>query len=219
MKEIQLAKILVDYYENKGYECYKEVSSSGSGGSKRADCYFIKKENGEIIDSFSVETKMTLGLNVIEQAYKWKPQAKRVYVGVPRLKRKPVKARKFAMFVCNKLGIGIIEIAKGDIKIIQEVEDNLKYKMPPLYEEQKKSKAGNAKSQFFTKYKKTIANIDKFMKDKKEYSLKDLLNQIEHHYSNNLSAHGCIIKYIKKGIIKNYTTKRGNKCIMLVKIK
>jgi len=219
MKETVLAKKIVTYFENKNLTCYKEVSKSGTGGAIRCDCYFVKKEKDVIVDAFVIEVKTTLSLKVIEQAFRWKAFAKKVYIGVPKPKRRPVKSRRFAVYVCQKLGVGIFEVSEnGNVEMLTESEINPKFKLPPLFEEQKKSKAGNAKSEYFTVYKKTIANINDFMKDKTEYKLSDLFKEIDHHYSNISSAQGCIKKYIKKGVITNYKIKQKGKQLYIEKI-
>jgi hypothetical protein len=217
MSEADYAKLLINHCESKGYMCYKEVCASGTGGSRRADCYFVKKAKGEIIETFVVETKTTLNLKVIEQAYKWKGGANKVYIGIPKLKRKPVEARRFALLTCKKLNVGVIEISNSEVKILYEPEGIEKYKLPPLSIEQTKSQAGNANSEYHTTFKKTVSNIDQFMKNRTEYLFKNLIKNIDHHYSNNRSAEGCILNYIRKGIIKNYSIVKKNKSLYIIK--
>ena len=217
-KEEKIAKQIITHYENLGYTCYKEVSKTGTGGAIRCDCYFTKKyNNGEIIDTFVVETKTTMCLKVIEQAFNWKSLANKTFVGIPKPKNRSRKEKNFALHICKMLGIGIIEVG-STVNILLNSEYNSKYKLPPLHEQQLKSKAGNSKSEFYTEFKGTLLNIDKYMKDKKECDLKIVISNITHHYSNDLSAISCIKNYIKKGIIKNYKLKRGKRCILIEKV-
>src|ERR1035437_4155725 len=121
MKETVLAKKLVTHFENRKYTCFKEVSKTGTGGAIRCDCYFIKKEKDIILETFVVEIKTSLSLKVIEQAYKWKAFTEKVYIGVPKPKKRPVKARKFAILVCKKLGVGMFEISEnGNVEMLVE---------------------------------------------------------------------------------------------------
>lgn len=204
IKETDLAKIINNYLEDLGYESYKEVSLKGKGGNIRCDSYIIKKQNNLIIDSFTIETKLSFSLKVIHQSYLWKNYSKRNYICIPKPKRKDMKLYNFSIDICKKMNIGIFIVDvfnKTVIEFFKPIDNNLNIKYPPLYEEQKNSEAGNDKSEYITSYKITIKNLKEFLKDKDWLDIKFVIENIKHHYKNNNSAINSIKKYIYKNII------------------
>jgi hypothetical protein len=199
MTEEDLALKIIEYLENKKFISYKEVSLRGCGGDIRSDIYFVKDNH-----TIAVETKLTMSLKVIEQSYRWKKYASQIYVCVPSPKYKQRNSRKFLIEVCKKMNIGVFYYDKNQIEEIFNPDINNNYKLPILHESQKDSIAGNSKSEFYTNFKNTVANIDNFMQDKSSYNLNDMIKEIKHHYSNNKSAKNSIKKMILQNIIKNY---------------
>lgn len=225
MTEPELADKIIKYFESKGYETYKEVSMSGTGGDARADMYFIKRLGDGILDSVVVETKTSFSTKVIQQADRWRTNkfSHRVYVCVPAPKRKDLKSRKFLFKICKLLGIGVFQYYTNNdfifgIKesVVCEKIDPKKY--PPLFEEQKDSVAGNSKSEYVTKFKLTVNKLNEFMVDKEHYIWKDLISEIDHHYSNDRSAMGALKKLIGgNGPIQGYHLGKIDKEIYLIK--
>jgi hypothetical protein len=209
MKESELAEHIIKYFEKKGYECYKEVSKNGRGGSARNDCYFVKKENNIIIETIAVETKMSMNTTVMYQAKVWLKMANKVYIGVPKATRKDFKQRKFLYDICkNYLGIGIIEMDKKTFcveELITPFKVNHKPTLPPLYEAQKDSIAGNDKGKFVTAFSNTVSLIHEFMEDKEVVELKEVVKGIKHHYKSDASAISSLRKYIGTSVIPEYT--------------
>jgi hypothetical protein len=208
MKESELAEHIIKYFEKQGYECYKEVSKNGRGGSARNDCYFVKKENGEIVDTIAVETKMSLNTQVIYQANNWRKMSSRSFVAIPKATRKDFKQRKFLYDICkNYLGVGVIEMDRKTYLVneVSPAKVNNKPILPPLYEAQKDSIAGNDKGKFVTAFSNTVALIHEYMKDKEVAELKVVVENIKHHYKTNTSAISSLKKYIGTSVIPDYT--------------
>jgi hypothetical protein len=201
MKESYLASVIINYFEKLGYEAYKEVISDSS--SRRSDCFFVRRGvNGEIEDGIVVETKIAYSLKVFEQAAKWKAMANRVFIGVPKAKRKEWKLRKFGNDICkNYLKIGVIEVDTNDV-VYETVpsEYNSKPKYPTLYEEQKLNTAGD-KGKYFTPFKRTISLINEYLKDKDKIEYKILIENIDHHYASKSSASQSLKAYFGSLII------------------
>jgi hypothetical protein len=225
MKESELADKIINYFESKGYITYKEVSMYGKGGDARADIYFVKKVNDEIVDSVVVETKTSFSTKVIQQADRWKTSklSHRVYVCVPAPKRKDLKSRRFLFKVCKLLGIGVFQYYTNQdfiFGIKESVESDVikTKKYPPLFEEQKDSIAGNDKSEYVTKFKLTVVKLNEFMKDKESYVWKNLIEEIDHHYTNDKSAMSALKKLIGgDGPIPGYYFEKIDKKITLIK--
>ncbi len=211
MKESELAEYIITYLEKQGYECYKEVSMKGKGGNARSDCYFVKGD-----ETIAVETKMSMTMTVIQQADRWKSHAKKVYVCVPTVTKKGWKARKFALKICDALGIGVFEYGVKGIKESKTAKLNNKAKLPPLYEEQKDSVAGNDSGQFFTSFKNTVNKLNEYMSDKKESSMSDVIKNIKHHYKSENSAKSSLKKMIEQKVIDGYKIDKRGKSIYIV---
>ena len=123
---------------------------------------------------------------------------------VPTVSKKGWKARKFAIKICDALGIGVFEYGAKGIKESKTEKLNNKAKLPPLYEEQKGSVAGNDTGQFFTSFKNTVNKLNEYMNDKEESSMVDVIKNIEHHYKSDTSAKSSLKKMIERKVIKGY---------------
>lgn len=217
MKESYLASVIIDYFEKMGYESYKEVGSDKS--SRRTDCFFVKRnENGDIEEGIVLETKIAYSLKVMEQAAKWKKFANRVYIGVPKAKRKEWKLRKFGNDICkNYLKIGVIEVDANDVvsEVVQS-EYNSKPQYPTLYEEQKDNIAGD-KGKYFTPFKRTITLINEYLVDKEKVEYKILIDSISHHYASKASATKSLKEYFGS-MIPGYVLVQEGKQLFIMKI-
>jgi hypothetical protein len=206
MSESDLTEYIRKDYISKGYETYAEVTLNGRGG-KRCDLYArIEDINNENYNSTIVfEAKLNLNISVLNQLYSWKNHANLSYIIVP-VTHKNTNIRKFARILCQKLGLGLIEVnlMKNNYNITVESEYNPNPIVPKLYEEQKEVLSSTNHTKYITSFKITLMNIDKYMSDKETASLKEIFSNIEHHYSSINSGISSIRKYIEKGIISNY---------------
>jgi len=98
-KEEDMARIVVSHFETLGYQVYKEVSSRGG----RLDIYCVKEN-----DTVAIETKLNLGLTLLEQAHNWLGRANRVFLAIPYKKKNNLH---FAREVCRNFGIGIMLVS------------------------------------------------------------------------------------------------------------
>jgi len=204
MKEEEIARAIIKYFENNGYESYKEVLADI--GSRRADMVF-KKDDEVIV----VESKVNIGMHVIEQAYKWKSRTNiyKAFIAVSKPKR---KRNTFAHQVCRDYGIGVFEVDRyGNVYLLLDslennnISDELDI---TLYEEQKDSIAGTKGGDYVTPFKLTCAKIYKEL-EKGEMTIGDLVKNIDHHYSTDNSAKKCIVDMCKIGVIKADVFKKG----------
>lgn len=197
IKESDIAQICVNYLETKGYTVYKEVTMNGKGG-RRADIYGTM---GDI--SIIVEAKMSFSLKVIEQAYNWRVNANRAYICIPKPKRSGRKSFNFGLKVCKELGIGVITVDYNMQDCNIELESNYheNIKRPVLYDAQKNSVAGNDESKFHSAFKETCLNFDKYMIDKDNIKLSEIIDNIKHHYASKVSAQSSLKKMIELNIL------------------
>jgi len=194
--ESDLAKIIIEHFEKDGYEVYKEVYNT-SKGKNRADIIAVKNDEYTVI-----ETKLSFGLTVIEQAFKWSEFSHKRYICIPRSKKR--NGRRFGYSMCRDYGIGVIDIGKkGDIRIVHESAHNDEPKLPQLYEEQKDQEAGTkaTKDSYVTPFKITCRRLVNYVNENGKVTVLDAVKNIEHHYSSDYSAKNSLIKLIKIGVI------------------
>ncbi len=193
-KESDLAEIIINKFEADGYEVYKEVYNT-SKGKNRADIIAVKDGKYTVI-----ETKLSFGLTVIEQAFKWSQYSHYRYICIPRSTKR--NARRFGYNVCRDYGIGVIDIGKrGDIRIVYESTYNTDAELPQLYEEQKEQIAGTTRSTYVTPFKITCRKLVDYVNENGEAPLLTAIKSIEHHYKSDASAKNALIKIIKLGVI------------------
>jgi hypothetical protein len=198
MKESKLIEIVRQYFDNSGYTTYGEVQYKDR---RRCDMYATLDE-----DTIAFEAKTSFSFKVLEQAEAWLKNANYVYIIVPTVFKRR-KQRAFAIRVAKKLNIGIIEVSVRNktINIIYTGERNNKPALPTLYNEQKDTVASNSENAYVTPFKLTVQKICDYMEDKKnEVLFSKLINNIDHHYKNNKSANGALVKLIKDGVIPGY---------------
>lgn len=217
MTEADLTQYVREDFELLGYTTYAEVCMFG-GGSKRCDMYAIKenKADPEFGRTIVFEAKLSFNLKVIEQAYHWTNKAHYTYVLIPTT-HKNVKSRIFARMLCDKLGIGVMEVNvnKGTYYVTVKPKFNPKPKMPKLYEEQKQTVASNSNNEYVTPFKITVKSINEYMENRNESVLIDLVKNIKHHYKSDRSACNSIKNLIEFNVIKNfYITKKNNKIVI-----
>lgn len=200
MTESKLAEIIIKHFESEGYVIYKEVLNTNKNVSNnRADIIAVKDGEYTVI-----ETKISFGLTVIEQSYKWKPFSHYTYICLPRSKKR--NGRLFGYNMCRDYGIGVIDIgSKNDVRIVHKSNYNNSPDLPGLYEEQKTQIAGvkPTKDSYITPFKITCKEIIEYVKSNisDEILLTEAIKNINHHYSSNSSAKSALTKMIKIGVI------------------
>lgn len=102
MKETELFEPVKKWLEDGGHEVYSEVRANKYGG-RRADVVGV---HGNIVTV--VEMKVTLSLDLIEQAVLWKNHAHYIYVAVPHPKKGYLN--DFAVRLLCQYGIGILTV-------------------------------------------------------------------------------------------------------------
>jgi hypothetical protein len=197
MKETEIAQDVVEYL--KDYDLYFEVM----------DVDIIAK-SGNILTS--VEVKTSLNFKVIEQAFYNKNHFHYSYIAVPRSKN-----RSFAYQICRDYGIGVIELYyhknyKNEVKLydIREVEKPKLNRKAfnnhiRLTAEDKKSIPGASGKDGTTRtaFKITVEAIEEYVQRHPGCTIKDLFNNIDHHYSSLTSARGSMYTYLNNGVISS----------------
>jgi len=206
--EADLARPLVAWLEDLGWDVYQEVAMHAYG--RRAD---IVAKRGPIL--WVIETKLRLGWEVLTQAEFWLLHAHRVSVGVPTVF--PAAER-----IGRLLGIGFLSVYGASIDCVQEVvRPAFRRRVQPrlgqcLREEHKVyGEAGNAASQYYTPFKATCRAVLEVVKQEPGINLKDLIVRAPHHYATPESARCSIAKWADEGKIPGIRVERKGRLIHL----
>jgi hypothetical protein len=199
MKETDLFPPLKEWLENVGYDVYSEVQS-GQGGN-RADIVAIQKPVITI-----VEMKVTLSLDLIGQAVRWKPYVNYVYVAVPYSRH-----RYSSDYPCQLLrqeGIGVLQVREDvrhgaavsvlvNPKFHRRINNHMR---DTLVEQHKDLPGGHAGGGYVTPYKLTIDRVKEYLGSWKVEraggwaTMAEILQHCETHYSSPKSSLAAAMK-------------------------
>lgn len=194
MKETEIASAIVDWLQEQKYVVYQEVMY----GDCVADIVVDINGHGWII-----ETKTSLGLSVIGQAWKWTQYGvKRVSVGVPHsASRNYGIGRNLAYTICRDYGIGILEVRKDSSVVENYLPRFSRHKffkkrdIIDVCNDKHKTMcpAGSSRGGYWTPYKETMDTIrSKLVLEKDWVRLSDIMQDLEHHYASNTTAKACM---------------------------
>ena len=193
MKEVELAALIVEWLRSQHYVVYQEVIFGGPIADIVVDV------NGR---GWVIETKISLGLAVIGQAYQWQGKgATRVSVGVPHTRRDSSSSR-MAYRICRDYGIGIINAGRGNVQEYDKpafvrnrrwAKDILSVCKP---EHMNTAKAGS-QGGYWTPYKDTIEQVRSFLQGKGWVKFKDIIDNTKHHYASTSTARSCLSRNLQ----------------------
>jgi hypothetical protein len=182
MSEVDLAKAVVEMLTEWGWEVYQEVQ--GPGGR----CDIVGKRENIL---WAIECKISFGLPIIDQAFKWICHAHYVSVAVP------TAGGRLANLICNQYGIGVLIMRHGSV--IEDVKPRLFRKIIPLklYEEQKTfCEAGSNCGGHWTDFKRTVRNLVAEVGKSPGIEFNQVMKHLEHHYSSLSAAKSCLRGFI-----------------------
>lgn len=195
MKEVELAEVVIEWFKKQKWEIYQEVQFSRYSTGSIADIVAVRE--GKL---WIVETKTSLSLEVMEQAWKWRAHYRSIAVPKARNHRD----RTFAYMLARRyLNIGVLEIRNKNryydisrvITVVKapymEDHDKASQKKIAMLTELHKtfSKAGSTSGGHLTSYKMTMMEIRKFIEKNPGCTLKDIVKHVgKAHYSSVNSA-------------------------------
>lgn len=196
-----LASKVVQFMRDHCYECYFEVE--GPGG--RAD---IIGKSGRILHV--VETKMSFNFKVIEQALNWRRYAHFVSVAVRKPKTRNSILYSWAMRDFVQLhGIGVITVKQGlgDCSIGFEIQPKLHRRVMDdrihLFPEQMEWKQpGEVGGGYFTAFASTKKRLLEYIHRNPGCTMREIMENVPHHYSTDRSAKSSLHQYMVKGVIE-----------------
>lgn len=205
--EVDMARNVVAYLQSEKWECFKEVQLGW--GSRRADIVAVRDPIVAV-----VECKLSLSLEVIEQAVGWKHHAHWCWIAVPRLKSG--RRMGIALDILRHYGLGLIEVREGDTTVAVRpllnrkpmCLDRLK---SALREEQKTWAEAGSKSGFYTEFAATCREVLERVRTSPGITTKALIDGLQHHYATDASARASLLKWGSRGSIKGVRVERNGK--------
>lgn len=203
--EKELAALIIAYLRDDSYEIYQECPFNGAV----ADIVAVR---GPLV--CVVETKVNLGLSVIEQCVGWLHYANIVYAGVWKPKRAQTT---FGRNVAAKYGIGTIEVSDpkyGDRVVSENIKPEFRRKILPGLRNALRSEmmsgeygeAGTRSGGRFTPFRETCEQLLAVVRSNPGIQLKAAIESIKrHHYASNAACRANLRKYIENGVIKGLT--------------
>lgn len=210
--EAEMASVIVNWLKAEHWEVFQEVRLSY--GEHRAD---IVARMGKIIHV--IETKLTAGMDVLDQALFWRRYAHLVTIAYPR-----PKTQKMPIFfrICEDYGFGRIQV-DGDLDhphisysrgtVLRKIEPRLS---ESLVEDQKICAVAGTKGGYWTPFYNTCREVSRFVKVHNGCSFKELMDGIETHYSSKESGKQSIAFWIKKGKIPNIQIEYIGRLVKLI---
>ena len=199
VKESDIALPFISFFEDDGYEIYKEVQAGGI-----IDFVAVK---GKI--KVGVEVKTSFSFAVMEQAHRNKAWCHYCYVAVPRGKW---GVDGFKRGLCEHLGIGVLTLNKWG-KVQEEVWAHVNRPLLDLklFDYQKQSVAGSQNDRM-THFKATIEELKQYVVKHPGCTFNECfreLNYMHYNYTTPSSAKSCIANYIREGIVTGIRLDNG----------
>ena len=201
MTEVELARQVVAFLEREGFEVYQEVQLEFGG--RTADIVALDSNRRVMI----VEVKRTLGLSVMEQADGWTRRnlAHWVCVAAPHSN---ARSRLFADQICMDYGWGLIEVGQDASRMTSPPRFRRRAEASRVLdaltpEHQTYAEAGNADGRRWTPFQATCAAMRDFVRRRPGSTMREVVGGIRHHYATDASAKGCIMKWLRDGVIKD----------------
>lgn len=200
MKEADLAADVVAWLKKKGWEVYQEVECYGGV----ADIVATKKDLLWI-----VETKTALTFQLVDQARDRIMCADYVSVAVPTTQRGSRGGTSY--WVLNHFGIGLLQVDRyGHGSIRESIDPKRQAPQHRWYEMLKNflepehktfAKAGEKDAKRWTPFKRTCRDAVRYVKKNGPCTLRQLIENIDHHYAAYGSARAHIVKSVEMGLI------------------
>jgi len=200
--EADLAQKVCSFLSGDGWDIYQEVQFGRAG--RRAD---IMGRRGDYV--WAIEVKKSMTFDVIAQARDWQFWTHGALIAVPAIETKSGgRGRNLARRVCEDMGIGIIEVGSFSARMTSAPRFNRDNKdmirrfiLPLLHEDLKGwgAKAGNSDSDFWSPFKATCRDALNYVREHEGISMKELMEKIDHHYSNDSCARASFSKWIMMG--------------------
>lgn len=214
MKETDIAKPLIRWLAAQGWEVYQEVQIEAYG--RVADVVAVRRK---IV--WALEMKKSLTAALVEQAYHWVWLAHYVSVVTPSSYRR-APGRAVLLDYMKTQGIGWVKARLGSydsgryFDVVHEEQNARLHRkarasriLDALTEEHKTfAEAGNNDGKRWTPFQETAKQVRKYVKRFPGTDLKQLVENVAHHYSTAASFKCNIPKYVEANVIEGVRIER-----------
>ena len=206
--EEEMATYVIAWLENQDYEVFQEVQMSPK--SKRAD---LVGRRGSTIAI--VETKLSFGEKVIEQANRWRHEATFTLVAVP-----VVHHHALLEYACRELGIGILTVSRFEGAWVHMSPQMNRRRGSRLantlnYGHKTHGVAGAPHSDYWTPFRATCDRLREYLTKHDGATLKECMGEIQHHYQTPSTARGAIRKWVERGKVPGVRAELQGRAIHL----
>jgi hypothetical protein len=209
--EAELAQLVIDYLRQDGWAfVYQEVPFNGIAAD-------IVVRNGNLIGV--IECKQNLGLDVIEQAHRWRGLANLVWCATWT----PKRGYGFGKIVATEFGIGIIDVDRHNHvterkrpNFLRRKDERLLNALRPEMMSGEYGKAGSQMANRFTPFKETCIYLQEVVSGNPGIELKDAIKKLKrHHYASDAAARANLKKMIEQNVVSGVKINReGGKIIL-----
>lgn len=204
--EKDMAEVVVNHLIENHLDVYQEVDTKPIGGV----IDIVAKQNNII---WCIECKLSLGLNVIQQAFNHTKYSNYTSIAVPCIK---YRNSKIIYEILKKFNIGIMLVSYDDIyepiraKLVRHAYTK-KYlkRLDPI--QKKICNAGSKGGGYYTKFKSTKIQLIRYVKNNPGCTIQDAINNINHHYLAISTAKSSLMYWINQGIINEIEIKKNGK--------
>jgi hypothetical protein len=223
VSEVEVAGRVVWWLKAQGWEVYQEVQIERNGPV--ADLVAVR--DGRLV--WVLEAKASLGAALLEQASHWLTYAHYVSVIVPAFPYRRSRGRTVLEYYMRQHGIGCVisrpEPGNADLRSSLVHEDTpatfhrkavVKYILDALTEEHKTfALAGNNQGRRWTPFKQTSKNVLEYVTRFPGASLKQVVDNVGHHYVGAESFRSCLPRWVEAGEVEGLRIEREGRRIRL----
>jgi hypothetical protein len=213
--ETEIAAWTVAWLESQRWDVYQEVRPHYGG--KVADIIAVR---GPV--HWIIETKTSLGLSVLDQAWRWSSYAHMRAVAIPlrrdKHRRLISSAKELAYRIARDYGIGIIRVDEEIINCsydpggFDKSPRMLHYLKDTLTPEHKTfCSAGTNEGGYYSEFRRTEIMVKRFIAENPGATMRQIVDGVEHHYANNRSARACLRLWIERGVIEGIRSERDGR--------
>ncbi|RYC70757.1 hypothetical protein [Spirosoma sordidisoli] len=197
MKETEIGKEIVSFFEGPSHEVFCEVPCAG--------IIDVVVQCGPIITA--VECKVSFGLAVIEQAVKNKTYAHYSYVAVPK------RPSSMGQRICKDYGIGVLVASVGGsyLNVYEQVKPRLNRRIvrPHLPEFCKHNEAG-VQNDRWTAFSWFVEDVRRFLRrEPMGATYRQIFDNCIRHYGKPSVLNSCLQTYIRRNILKDIEYRDG----------
>jgi hypothetical protein len=189
ISETEIAAKVIKWLDEQHWDIYQEVQFRNYGC--RADIVAVR--SGYV---WVIECKTSLTFTVLEQADHWQSHFRSIAIPSAR----SLQGRGFAYHIAVQyLNLGILEIGDNGVrertgpKLMRYFHQSSKRMISQLREEHKSTlAAGSYGGGYFTPYRQTMNEVKRFIARTPGCTLKEIMQDLSHHYASDTSAKTCI---------------------------